>query len=66
MRPVGARPKCDADAALERDGQHGQAVIIDVFADQVDAARSRRPRQLSRVIAFTITFIHESCVAYRC
>jgi hypothetical protein len=35
---VGTRPKGEANAALKRHGQHGQTVIVHVFADQIDAS----------------------------
>ncbi len=37
-QPVGSRPERHANAPANGDGQHGQAVIVDVLADQVDAA----------------------------
>ena len=38
---IGARLEVHADGALERHGKHGEAVIVDVFADQIDAPGGR-------------------------
>ena len=36
---IGARLEADADGSAEGDGEYGQAVIVDVLADQVHPPR---------------------------